>query len=127
LLLSLTLDELGKTKERDAILKAFPAHKNKEYTLMAAIIRETLAKGEKTPLDLKAVEAALQPMAQPEKGYCRFFVGMFLEQRGDVKNAKHYYAEAGSVPHEVIREIGTLAIVRLRALGGELPKSAPGK
>jgi tetratricopeptide (TPR) repeat protein len=92
-------DTLGKSDERDALLKQVIETRVPEnfvesrgievYTPLAVLFREALAAKGTKPLDLAKVDAILSKSGLP-RSVLRYFVGVFLKNRGDLENAKKY-------------------------------------
>jgi hypothetical protein len=92
-------DTLGKSDERDALLKQVIETKVPEnfvesrgievYTPLAVLFREALAAKGAKPLDLAKVDAIQSKSGLPGS-VLRYFVGVFLKNRGDLENAKKY-------------------------------------
>ncbi len=96
-------DTLGKADERDALLKQVIETKIPEnfvesrgtevYTPLAVLFREALAAKGGKPLDLAKVDEILQKSGLPPS-VPRYFVGVFLKNRGDLENATKYLIRA---------------------------------
>ena len=88
-LVVLFLDEAGETRRRDQALKALDP-KN-PYKPLADFFVASLAKGEAAAVDLVAAENILKAMPLTERRNSYYFLGRFLELRGQQKAARDYY------------------------------------
>jgi tetratricopeptide (TPR) repeat protein len=96
---AIVADSLGKSDERDALLKQvietklphnFVESKGGEvYSPLAAQFREALASNGDKPLDLAKVDE-IQSKSHLPASVLRYFVGVFLKNRGDLPNATKY-------------------------------------
>jgi hypothetical protein len=96
---AIVADTLGKYAERDALLKQvietkLPANfvesrGGELYSKVAEQFRQVLQSKESKPLDLAAIDK-IQAESNLRASVLRYFVGVFLKNRGDLENAKRY-------------------------------------
>src|SRR5262249_16989685 len=82
-------DELGQAPERNAGLQKI-SDKNPFKTL-AQFLLSHIAKGDKAVPDSASVDKFLKEMPDSERGPGCYFIGRFLELRGEKKKAKELY------------------------------------
>jgi hypothetical protein len=125
-------DSLGKYAERDALLKQvietkLPANfiesrGGELYSKVAEQFRQVLLSKESKPLDLAAIEK-IQAQSHLPASVLRYFVGVFLKNRGDLENAKKYLTRCaqsddwGQIEH-------VLACQLLREMKVDVPPAA---
>lgn len=114
-------DEQGKTQQRDRMIKELAGH-NTYYGRLAGVYRDALANGEKGLPDLKAVENVLRALKPHQAADACYFVGSFLQRRGDVKNGLRYLDRCATAIEAHTMQIRALAAFAMRETGQE-----PGK
>src|SRR5207237_7861989 len=85
----LFLDEAGETRRRDQALKTL--NPKNPYKPLADFFIASLAKGGAAAVDLVAAEKILKAMPRRERLHSYYFLGRFLELRGQQKPARDYY------------------------------------
>jgi hypothetical protein len=120
LLLAMSQDRLGRAKERDPTLRRAAALRTTGGKL-AQLFLDAVADGDKGQLDLRAVDALLNGMPADLRGDTWYFVGRFLDGRGQAEAVK-YYARCAEAPLHKTATIHILALVELRNHGQQ-----PGK
>ena len=83
-------DLAGKSKDRDATLKVVATEPNPTAPRTArviAVLAGWLAKGDKSPLDLKRIDAILEEIPQERRPVTAAVVGLFLDLHGKPEEA----------------------------------------
>ncbi len=99
--LMLLADELGNHDRRDQMLDELSIQFKAKWPRMVDIfrlMRESLADGGKRPLDLEAVDRAMEGMPVPARGNAGFLVGRFLINRGKPEAARKYLHQCAETP-----------------------------
>ena len=114
-------DEQGKTQQRDRMIKELAGH-NTYFGRLAGIYRDALAKGEKGLPDLKAVENVMRALKPHQAADACYFVGSFLQRRGDTRNGLRYLDRCATAIEAHTQQVRSLAAFAMRESGQE-----PGK
>ena len=97
-------DNLGEAALRDSLLTKIVNEEKRTsgtaraYVEVAAMMREAVKQESPKPLDLQQIEALLGKTDPGEPTNFYYFVGAFLQNRGDLQNAKKYLMLSATSP-----------------------------
>jgi len=120
LMLALLYDALNRPEARDRSLDDVP--ERSRYKPVARFLVASRMRGEAAPLNVAALEEALQPLSKQTQAPSYYFVGRYLELRGQNRQAMDYYTRCVNEYESKNHLIPVLAGRRLRALKGKQPE-----
>ena len=94
-------DLAGDAKARDATMKAVATNPNPggpKTARVVGVLAEWLAKGEKSPLDLKRIDAMLEEFKPQARPITAVIVGLLLDRHGKPDEAARYLKQADTDP-----------------------------
>jgi tetratricopeptide (TPR) repeat protein len=116
LFVAVLADELGKSSLRDAALESVAAEKDPAQAgsqRLAALLKKCVAGGQQAALDVKAVEDLLAKASLEDQVNLGFFVGRFLDSRGQAQEARKHYERSAKIEGAegyLTRQLARLAV-----------------
>jgi tetratricopeptide (TPR) repeat protein len=118
LMAALLHESLKQPEDCDRELAAVPDHINR-YKPVAKFLAASRVRGVAAPLDMAAVEKMLQPLPKETQVPSYYFIGRYLELRGQKREAQDYYTRCVRGYESKNHLISVLAGARSRALSGD--------